>query len=266
MSVIDAAGLFGGDRFDLVSDEARLYWPHFWCASNTAGRIELNYRKLCASAFGRWKKRPTEEKFWSIIAEYRDGYLLFVYEVEGGIWGAWDTSEKFLPRHKHAADLRSPAPAVRDFLEWKNEYVAKKNAKSNAPTNFVNRAPNGADAHTNVRGIGVGVGGGIGKTSVAKTATVSACDSWFDSEFWPIWPVKENVGAARVAVKKIKPEDFGDILSGVARQAAKIRAMDRPIHASTWLNNERWKDETANTLFDQSPDKLHDPSNTRYID
>lgn len=163
MPVIDPDGYFGGDRFDDVSDVARMMWPSFYIASNTMGRLELNYFKVTAKAFSRWKVKPTEQEFWDLIQEYTNAYLLFVYQAtDGQLWGQWDTSERFLARHKLAADLRGPAPVGNCLTEWRADYIAHKTGKCNAPTNFVNLAQNFAGLRGNVRGIGIGIGSGKG--------------------------------------------------------------------------------------------------------
>jgi len=140
MAYIDPDGLFNGDRFSLVSDGARLVWPYFWCASNTLGRIELNYFKVVARAFSRFKDPPSEEQFWFWVREFQEAYLLFVYEVDGTLWGQWDTSEKYLPRHKLAADLRTPAPNAKDYLDWRNHYVEEKKARSAAKYRIISNS------------------------------------------------------------------------------------------------------------------------------
>ena len=164
MPVIDADGLFNGDRFDLVSDRARLLWPYFWCASNTLGRLELNYHKIIGRAFARFKEPPSQEEFWQIVREYNAAYLLFVYEVDGTLWGQWDTSAKFLPRHKMAADKRTPAPDYEAFTNWKEQYIeTKRNRVRNNPiacNNFVKPAQSCESFRTNVRGVGIGIGEG----------------------------------------------------------------------------------------------------------
>lgn len=81
--------------------------------------------------------------------------------------------------------------------------------------------------------------------SFKKTDKRKESDAWFDSEFWPLWPVKENKPPAKEASRKLTPEDRSAAIQGVRDQAAKIRAMERPIHASTWLNNRRWEDQPA---------------------
>lgn len=126
MSYIDPDGLFQGDRMALLSDEARLYWPYFWCASNTVGRVELNYWKVVSRAFQRFKVPITEAKFWTLVREYRTAFLLFVYKSEGSVWGQWDVSERYLPRYKSAQDKRTPAPDHAAMSKWKNEYIEYK--------------------------------------------------------------------------------------------------------------------------------------------
>jgi hypothetical protein len=132
MKLIDPDGLFEGDRFKDVSDEARLFWPHFWCASNGYGRIELNPAKIIGRAFSGFRTPPTIDKFWSLIGEYQTAFLLFVYESSGQFWGQWATSEKFLPRHKRSEDEASPKPDSSELNAWREAYIEQKRAKSNA--------------------------------------------------------------------------------------------------------------------------------------
>jgi hypothetical protein len=130
MAVIDPEGMFNGDRMAMLSDEARLYWPHFWCASNTVGRIELNYRQFIRRAFHNFKQPLSEQRFWVFVREYRDCYLLFVYKYEGVVWGQWDTPKQLLRQYAYKGDLRTPAPPEKEFNEWRALYVAAKRAMS----------------------------------------------------------------------------------------------------------------------------------------
>ena len=68
-------------------------------------------------------------------------------------------------------------------------------------------------------------------------------DNWFEEKFWPLWPVKENKLKAKRAAAKLKEADREAALAGLVEQAFRIKAMERPIHAATWLNDERWNDE-----------------------
>ena len=68
-------------------------------------------------------------------------------------------------------------------------------------------------------------------------------DGWFVSEFWPLWPVKENKAAAEAAAGKLSETEQAEAIRGIREQATRIKSQDRPIHASTWLNGKRWLDE-----------------------
>ena len=72
MAYIDPDGMFGGDRMAMLTDRARFFWPWIWVASNTVGRIELNYRKISDTVFRQFNHRPTEEQFWALIKEFHD--------------------------------------------------------------------------------------------------------------------------------------------------------------------------------------------------
>jgi hypothetical protein len=121
--------MFGGDRMAMLSDRARWAWPWFWCGSNGFGRIELNYRKILLTIFNQFKKTPSEEQFWSLIKEFRESFLLFVFEYQGQLWGQWDTQPKFLPSHKRASDRSSPCPNEKEFQEWRGCYEFIKSQK-----------------------------------------------------------------------------------------------------------------------------------------
>lgn len=190
--IIDPDGLFDGDRFDLVSDEAHLYWPFFWCASNTLGRIELSYRALLRRAFGRFKAPPDERTFWRLVTEYRDSYLLFTYESNGSIWGQWFTSEKWLPSYKLAADLRSPVPEPIALEAWKDRYYDLKrqlNANRialNDSKTFQNLSKDSEDFQTSPYGIGIGIGKGtgIGKTPSSPLSGAVCVDGPLKGVVW----------------------------------------------------------------------------------
>lgn len=171
MALIDPEGMFNGDRFALMSDSARFAWPFFWCASNTVGRIELNYRKVANRAFITFHAVPPEEQFWAWVKEYRDSFLLFVYEVDGQLWGQWDTSEKYLPKYKLTADQQTPAPNARAFIDWKNEYIERKKLayldKLNGFNNSTKIPKPSETFGTDRYGIGIGIGIGEGKPPCA---------------------------------------------------------------------------------------------------
>ena len=73
----------------------------------------------------------------------------------------------------------------------------------------------------------------------------SSAARWFEEEFWPLWTVKVGKEAAKGAAKKIKPAEWSDVLRGVREQMTGIAMNDRPIHASSWLNQRRWEDDVS---------------------
>jgi hypothetical protein len=110
LAIITQDGLFYGDRVKQLSDMAQLFWPRFFVASNTLARLELNYEKLCTTAFASLRLKPTYDEFWAYVGEFYTAHLLFTYDCEGQIWGQWDTDPALLPRHTLASDKRSPEP------------------------------------------------------------------------------------------------------------------------------------------------------------
>lgn len=108
----------------------------------------------------------TVEIFWSDMTEYKNEYLLFVYEDESGRpWGQWDTQEKFLPDYKTHADKVSPAPPEQEFQAWLGEYKGR----IVIPETFRNlpKISKGFAAGKG-NGVGVGVGDGKGKAAAVQ--------------------------------------------------------------------------------------------------
>lgn len=68
-------------------------------------------------------------------------------------------------------------------------------------------------------------------------------------EFWTEYPAKKGKGQARKAFKgALKKATFDELMSALRVFAEANRATDKQYipHASTWLNGERWLDETDN--------------------
>jgi hypothetical protein len=203
--IIDADGLFNGDRFEQVSDAARYAWPYLWLASNTFGRLELNYHRIAGRAFSRFKHVPTEEDFWSWVEEFQAAYLLFVYEVNGTLWGQWATSEKFLPRHKLTIDQRSPVPDHAAFSAWRDQYITEKQARNSAKpiaaTNFRNTSEgfpkssgNSSEKLPRRVGEGVGVGENICASDNARAgdSLPSSDEPQFDVEAAALFQIRQT--------------------------------------------------------------------------
>ena len=160
MAIIDPEGLFSGERLAACSDLAQLYWPRFFLAANSCGRIELSYKSLVSRVFGNFQDHPKSDELWAVFREYENNFLAVLYESDSGVWWCqFITSEKFLPKYKKTRDEQSPAPTSevmeahrRGYLEWKRSKSFKNQSFQKLPTLFSSEGV----------GIGVGVGTGIG--------------------------------------------------------------------------------------------------------
>lgn len=170
MAIIDSAGLFLGDRLGWCSDAAQLHWPRLYSAANNFARLELNYRKILSKAYANFRTPPAEQEFWAMIREYKDNFLLLVYQTDDGVlWGQWQTNERYLLGHKNADDRRSPAPPLDAQDAYRNAYLDRKKSKSSTNVGLadllgvVPTCSESCDLPVlTVAGVGVGVGGGEG--------------------------------------------------------------------------------------------------------
>jgi len=121
LPIIEAKGLFGGKRLRKCSDGARLRWPHYFLASNGFARFKLDPEDMLARAFPEMRTAVSIDTFWSDMSEYRDNFLLFVWEA-GGVWGQWDCPERCLNKYKTRGDKESPTPDAGAFEAWRLDY------------------------------------------------------------------------------------------------------------------------------------------------
>ena len=69
--------------------------------------------------------------------------------------------------------------------------------------------------------------------------------------FWDAYPRKEAKGAARKAWDKaVKKTSEDSILEGVMKYSSRVAGSEKKFiaHPATWLNSERWDDETADAV------------------
>lgn len=173
--IIEPQGMLNGDRIGSCADLSKLWWPFFLAISNTMGRLEIN-TKLIRSKLTSFNNPPSEEQIFFYLKDYQNNYLLFVYQVDGKLWGQWDIPAHLLNRHKLAADKRTPAPEKQAWDAWKAEYlkIKEERAKSiSCSLEIISSNPERSCAfesvpaqlgvfEKNVRGVGVGVGSGNG--------------------------------------------------------------------------------------------------------
>lgn len=149
----------------MCSDLAQLHWTRLYSAANNYARFELNYRKVVSAAYSSFKNPPTEAQFWGWIREYRDCFLLFVYEVNEVWWGQWQTNERYLLGHKNAEDRRSPAPPAEEQEKYRQTYAALKKQrvlKNQGLADLLGVVPSRNELGENAFA-GVGVGEGVGE-------------------------------------------------------------------------------------------------------
>lgn len=179
MAIIDSAGLFLGDRLGWCSDAAQLHWPRLYSAANNFARLELNYRKILSKAYANFRTPPAEQEFWAMIREYKDNFLLLVYQTDDGVlWGQWQTNERYLLGHKNADDRRSPAPPLDAQDAYRNAYLDRKKSKSSTNVGLadllgvVPTCSESCDLPVlTVAGVGVGGGDGVGGGKDVSLAT-----------------------------------------------------------------------------------------------
>lgn len=183
----------------MLSDKARLLWPHLLVASNTVGRIEINYRKVINRAFVDFRTNPfaDEREFLSVMGEYQDAYLLFVYEVNGQIWGQWDAPKNTWQRHPLDADKLTPAAPVEAMAEWLKGYRERIQPKPFNLKTFTIPPQTSEVPRETVRGVGVGLGVGKARQGKAEPKTSQATlPDWIPVELW------DEYAKMRVKVRK----------------------------------------------------------------
>lgn len=83
-------------------------------------------------------------------------------------------------------------------------------------------------------------------TAVAPRERELAADSFFAQQFWPLYPRKVSKKTAKRAFRKVHPDEWAAVLEDVKARIARDdqwRERQYVPHASTYLNQERWRDE-----------------------
>jgi DNA-binding transcriptional MocR family regulator len=71
-------------------------------------------------------------------------------------------------------------------------------------------------------------------------------------EFWQVYPRKVGKGQARVAFKTaLRKATKDELVSAASTYAESVRSTEQNFipHASTWLNGERWLDQTTQSSW-----------------
>lgn len=75
------------------------------------------------------------------------------------------------------------------------------------------------------------------------------------NSFWEIYPKKVAKGAAEIAWKKVRTEDYAVVIAAVESQKKTWKEKRFIPNPATWINSKRWLDETA------APQESFDPFN-----
>jgi hypothetical protein len=280
VAVIDPEGLFCGDRLRRCSNMAQLHWPRLFLASDGFARLEINYARIIGRAYPTFNPPPSETELQAWLQEYARNYLLFLYEFDGQLWGQWDTRRELLPRYKTAVDKRSPLPPENAFIEWKRRYREQNKA-------FPKCFGEISESFLHGVGVGVGIGGGknicaspAGNARVSlppsideppfettepdavfsvepanstkpTRETTSRQERWF-SQWWDEYWLHRAKKAAREAFRRhVRTEArFQQVLAATRAQKPEMLTRERSKrpHGATWLNGERWEDETTEAV------------------
>ena len=265
MAYIDPDGMFGGDRMAMLTDGARYAWPWFWCASNSLGRMKLNYRDFVGTVFRQFKKLPTEAQFWDWVSQYHECFLMFVYQSNGEAWGQWYVTEKYLPTYKLERDKKTPSPNPEFFILWTKRYSEQKIQRFSSKCRVFNNSEKFQEV------LPISSNFSLGETvieteiiltpvvakrsayqptsdSVKKFLTPSASEGGFD-DFWKVWWNKNAKAEALKAFSKAAKQ-FGVafLISHCLEDRKRWESTEswewrRNLHPATWLRGKRWEDE-----------------------
>lgn len=227
MAIIDPEGLFSGERLAACSDLAQLYWPRFFLAANSCGRIELSYKSLVSRVFGNFSNVPESAKLWDIFREYDKNYLAILYQTDGGTWWCqFVTSEKFLPKYKKTRDELSPTPFPEQLDAHREGYIEWKKSKS-----FQNQSFQKVPPSFSSEGVGIGIGEGIGIGKKQKPSPK------------PKAPVDPRFG-----LFKIDFETHYERLNGIAApwDAKEASSLSRWLKANPTITQMQWREIMRN--------------------
>jgi hypothetical protein len=84
----------------------------------------------------------------------------------------------------------------------------------------------------------------------SASGVLSEQESWFMS-FWEMYPRKVDKKNSRKVFDRVckNEETYGKIMIGLGKQIPTWKDPKYIPHPSTWLNGERWNDETAQPVF-----------------
>jgi hypothetical protein len=227
--VIDPQGLFDGERLAACSDKAKLFWPFIYCASNGFARLEINPRHIQKKCFASFTETPTEDDIIKAIEEYAQNFLLVVYEHEGRQWVQFDTSSKYLPRHKSKKDDESPVPPPESLKMHSEGYIGWKKAKSLCLQHSRKLSETFETLRKISHGIGGGIGVGIGTGVGVGSENRIPLETTFEDKDTDMNPVRE--------IPKISENILGVEVKIYPSDATRVKELTA-VHGGTRVTND----------------------------
>lgn len=235
--MLDYSALWGSDKLAVCEGWAQAEYAWLYGLADAFGSFELTNLQVLWHRVAAIRKNLSLERLEQVFDQFHDKGLLFIWDLDGKRFGHWTGSDRkgrLPPKslRKRYTRLAPPVPK----LELK-EYLSR--FSKNSVYQVLSASRGGQDR------IEVGLKGGRNKPSCSSP---SAPQEGF-SEFWRLYPRKEDKANAVRAWDKIRPEERGAVLAGVER--AKVtdqwqREGGRYIPLpSTFLNGKRWQDELA---------------------
>jgi hypothetical protein len=184
------------------------------CRLAEFGRDLRTWRKVKERALHGWFKTLDGRLHHEVVAE--------------GVLEAWDGRRKASTKGKAGAEKR-----------W-----GGKDATANTAANATGNLFEGKEMAGALPGDSNREGEGQGKGKVPR-ATDAALEAEFD-QWYAIYPLHVGRGAALKAFKKARQSaSLEALIAGAQRyREDPARKPDYTAHPSTWLNQERWQDET----------------------
>ena len=216
-----------------VSRDARLTFVQMWTLADDSGRLRGNSRMLASLLFPYDDDAPKLIDEW--IAELDGEGCLRRYTIGG------DSYIEICNWLKHQK-IDKPSPSRIPPFDEASRIVAKPRECSS-----LDQGPRTKEG-TKDQGSGGERGGDLPRASRAGNWQAEF------SEFWAVYPLHKGKRAAFLAYgRALKRAEHATILAGATRYAADpARKPDFTAHPATWLNQDRWLDEAAETSVDRA--------------
>lgn len=221
----------GDQALRAVSIAARGLWMECLCIMHEAtpyGHLMLNGKPVEDDALSRMAGVSVDEVA-RLMAELRQAGVLSVTR-KGVVFSRRMTKD-------HARAQKGKAAVKK---RWKNDETGTAQAsdtkqKSDAPNRYHSRSPITQKPEA--------------RSQIKEVDKSTSCPF---SEFWKIWPNRTAKAAAEKAWARLAEDDRAQAIAQTASWFERWRSAHptaSPIHAATFLNQKRWRDEFQPQLF-----------------